>query len=757
MLPSPVLISRLLYLALCLLMPLTAPAHDMYGVPVTSGPNLLPDGNFTAADLATHWSWDNNQGGMKIAKAAGRDGGHSVELTSSSTSYRGKFSTKPFQVTVGRDIRVSVWVKTREHLGGTFAVLEGKAARENQDFHIAGGSSDWTRYEFRTTVVPKEGSDGQQLPMTLWFYVYGTGTVWLDSVEICEIQPDVAAQHQRDQTRASQLAAQIENWAPPKPARPAPGAGRAAVLQAAAQAVTDSSDWGLLATDGLLRVFRDKPFYGPVANAVQLEMVRHEYEGAQVLVFAYGGDLTGVDVGVEGLDGLQVQVLPVAYGDRSQAPPLRWYEGEDIGQSSVHWPDALLNNRSFSVQADTVQPVYLRVYAPADTRPGAYHGTLKVRSAKGNASMALQVRVHAATLPTALKLKAMTVSGPKDQASIDLALEQRLGIGDAFAAMTWNNPTFKPKGDSFDFSEVEKRLQYSIDRGLNAFIMASTPKSGRFGFPDQYSAEWKAKMSKVLREYGAWLEEKGWLSMAYYNNIDEPWDTRHEQVKDLYAMAKKANPDVNAFICLNKIGDVEALKNHSDTFDIYIQQHYQQQTPALMKQGKEVWWAICIWPDERPNVFIENPLIDGRIIGWMAFKYDVAGFEYWALASYDDDWEKRGKAPGDGSWITTPGGVLTTAWPYDRMRAGDGYLVYPGDGGQPLNSLRFEALRDGLEDHHLLVMLQEKLPSLGEQDRAEARKLLDGGDGLVTNAHLFSSDAERLLLARQRVLALLSR
>jgi hypothetical protein len=51
---------------------------------------------------------------------------------------------------------------------------------------------------------------------------------------------------------------------------------------------------------------------------------------------------------------------------------------------------------------------------------------------------------------------------------IDLALEQRMGLGTIYSAMTWTKPLFPAAGDSFDFSKVEPELRYAVDRGLNA-------------------------------------------------------------------------------------------------------------------------------------------------------------------------------------------------------------------------------------------------------------------------------------------------
>ena len=43
------------------------------------------------------------------------------------------------------------------------------------------------------------------------------------------------------------------------------------------------------------------------------------------------------------------------------------------------------------------------------------------------------------------------------------------------------------------------------------------------------------------------------------------------------------------------------------------------------------------------------------------------------------------------------------------LPAGDPWIVYPGKNG-PLDSIRFEAMRDGIVDHELLSQLAEKSP-----------------------------------------------
>jgi len=83
----------------------------------------------------------------------------------------------------------------------------------------------------------------------------------------------------------------------------------------------------------------------------------------------------------------------------------------------------------------------------------------------------------------------------------------------------------------------------------------------------------------------------------------------------------------------------------------------------------------------------------------MNFKYGVTGYLHWglnywhgdALSDLEPDW-------GGGSYLPP----------------GDSHIVYPGSRG-PLSSIRFEALRDGVEDYELLKMLQKKNPKLANE------------------------------------------
>jgi hypothetical protein len=221
-------------------------------------------------------------------------------------------------------------------------------------------------------------------------------------------------------------------------------------------------------------------------------------------------------------------------------------------------------------------------------------------------------------------------------------------------------------------------------------------------------------------------------------------------VKELFAMAKAANPEVKVFSCLNMIGSLNELQDHIDVADVYIQQSDQQQASAWQAKRKELWWALCMWPSERPNMFLDYPLIDARIAGWLCHRYKIDGFEYWNLTVWPKD------TINNGDWARCADGVLTTDWTFHRPQSpGDGCLLYPGENGQPINSLRLEALRDGLEDHEILFQLERRLPYLDYTMKKEAERILNDTD-LIANMFQYTQVPADLINARIQALKIIA-
>ena len=171
----------------------------------------------------------------------------------------------------------------------------------------------------------------------------------------------------------------------------------------------------------------------------------------------------------------------------------------------------------------------------------------------------------------------------------------------------------KYNSDKYDFSPVEKSLSYLIPRGMNAFIMGSAPNLKRQG-KNEYTEEFIAEFTAKLKPYGNFLREQGWIDKAYVYTYDEAPKRHWGEVRKIASAIKRAAPELRILQCLNQPDGVRALTGAVDVFDVYVSQYHRTGVQAMQQRGTEAWLAVCCYPMDHPNLFIEYPLIDARIL-----------------------------------------------------------------------------------------------------------------------------------------------
>ncbi len=112
-----------------------------------------------------------------------------------------------------------------------------------------------------------------------------------------------------------------------------------------------------------------------------------------------------------------------------------------------------------------------------------------------------------------------------------------------------------------------------------------------------------------------------------------------------------------------------------------------------------------------PTRMIDEYLITGRDVFWSKFDYRLTGDLFWNVNGYCN-WG-AGNVVGYGRISDLYGTSCR-----DGVTDGDGYLFYPGrpyGSEKPFPSLRLMAVRDGIDDHSYLSLLEEKSLALAEQ------------------------------------------
>jgi len=155
------------------------------------------------------------------------------------------------------------------------------------------------------------------------------------------------------------------------------------------------------------------------------------------------------------------------------------------------------------------------------------------------------------------------------------------------------------------------------------------------------------------------------------------------------------------------------------------------------KRGKEVWWYVAFSTRHPfPNYWIDYPALDCRVHFWMTWKHKLDGILYWSI-NYrsQDNWKTAMCYPGAN---------------------GDGHLTYPSADGGVVDSIRWEAIRDGAEDYEYFWMLSQAVKmaeARGPRGEllARARELLAIDDRVVRAYNDYNPDPAALVSERDEM------
>ncbi len=503
-------------------------------------------------------------------------------------------------------------------------------------------------------------------------------------------------------------------------------------------------------------------------SSYQIRMARGEYESFQMLVTAQGEDLHDVSVmaaplAIAGVvseePAIQVELSLVGYIKSLPDDRRPWGKAVKIGW----WPDPLLPSRPFDVKSGETQPVWVTLFAPPGTPPGTYIGRLSVKTSQHHIpEHKYQVQLFDVELPkkqTFRNAAFMPAGNLNTHYHVPGGLESleflqmykrwadfafRRHLGPAFdMLMGWNQtkmrgpleagslgptPEMISQGNhmeggscvtwpvrqtpmGYDFTKVRELIRLGNEYGLQQFCIAIFDRDQKW---EKQNPQLRSAMAELLRAYTAWLREQDLAQAAFVYNADEPGPEMWDTVKKNFGFIKQIDPSLKVWLCLNEIKGVQALAGFTDIWDVYVQQYEKSGIEARRKNGEQVIWAVCVYPHEHPNLFIEYPAMDARLLGWLSYIYRVSGFEYWGL----NQW---GTNAGRRDWAPFRKGLTRTDWLRTKWPLGDGWLMYPGPDGEPLSSIRFENLRDGFEDAELLRLLEDR--GMESEARSIARQV----------------------------------
>ncbi|MFJ9905584.1 glycoside hydrolase domain-containing protein [Streptomyces sp. NPDC101152] len=563
------------------------------------------------------------------------------------------------------------------------------------------------------------------------------------------------------------------------------------VKVADAMGTRDTITWvptGSFASSAEVRVPRypTSAIQGKDTRNLSLSAVRNEQVSAQ-LAIASGHDLHGVRASVGDLTGpggarisgagTQVRFVKYVPVQRSKTE-MDWSATIDQVSSPTEVSgdrnpdlvgDALQEAPSVDVPAYAAQPLWFTFHIPKTAAPGTYTGTVRVTADDGTkVTYPLSVEVANAAVPDAkdssffldvwAQPETMALNSgvepwsdrhwklieayDKDLAGhgqkvvnttiVDNPWHHQWSLGtrrsqtatpySSMVAWKWDGSRF-----SFGFSRWDRYVRTALKAGvgpdIGAFSMLAFQDGEHLTYTDTRTGKsvyenvdlggtrWREAWGTFLPAFVRHLRGKGWLDRTYLSFDERPVQSM-TVVRDF---VHEVAPEFDRRISVaGSAGTADLASDLSVSWD-GIDQMTAEKAEERRAEGKVTTFYVYGTP-AHPNTLSYSPAVEARMLPWIAAQRHLDGFLRWSYNSWTSD-------P-----FTQPVYIFTQ---------GDEYLVYPGGNG-PMSSIRWEQLKEGIEDFELIGELRKKEGGTADSDAlaqalSTATRNLDGRTKDVTD------------------------
>lgn len=387
------------------------------------------------------------------------------------------------------------------------------------------------------------------------------------------------------------------------------------------------------------------------------------------------------------------------------------------------------------LESGVTQPIWISVRVPYGIPAGKYTGNLQltIRLSEGNIliqNVSIELTVWNIDLPSQkdAKFPAIFSFNPgslddiygKEEAEemkwkyYDLYLDQRMGGNNLYTGVPANITVASYLADkgvrwlslmdiygvasSGDTDIADIQPQLNISGGSDFKVEGNC-----LIFTDELVQKAIDLLTPVVEEY----EKRNLLDSMFVYGFDEAPQTCESSVRKIYTALKQKWPKLRTVAVLNWLPSLDL------PLDVWVLQYETFNEANALKwtaTGKEQWWYHCIEPSgvSYLNTFIERPLMEARLLFWLAASYQVGGWLYYSdfmWKRYPTSNKPMNKISDTARTDFDPANYI---WlPNTAIFAnGDGNFVYPGVNG-PIQTARLRNLRDGFEDIELFRMVDK--------------------------------------------------
>ncbi|MDO4284490.1 MAG: DUF4091 domain-containing protein [Eubacteriales bacterium] len=265
----------------------------------------------------------------------------------------------------------------------------------------------------------------------------------------------------------------------------------------------------------------------------------------------------------------------------------------------------------------------------------------------------------------------------------------------------------------FDFERLIRWIRLCLDCGIEYFeishlftqwgaecapkivacVNGAESESRIFGWDTPaVGGEYTGFLEAFLPELLKVLEAEGVRQRSFFHISDEPSAAQQES----YRVARESVAGLlQGQVIMDALSDVEFYEKGYVTLPVCASDHIHE---FLNRGVRNVWSYYCTgqW-NEVSNRFIAMPSARNRIYGLQLFKYGIEGCLHWGFNFYNT---AHSRYPVNPFADTTGGGAFP---------GGDPFLVYPGEGGAPLGSIRLMVFEEAMSDLRAMNMLAERI------------------------------------------------
>jgi len=414
------------------------------------------------------------------------------------------------------------------------------------------------------------------------------------------------------------------------------------------------------------------------------------------------------------------------------------------------------------------RPIWVDLSIPPGTPGGTYTGTITITQ-HGNRleTLVVQVEVYNFSLPDQTHLITyMDVSKgrlarfyhkPASSPEIELLTQTYFDFLYEHRMETWQNDPLVPevfvKGENVELKFNDARYDAYLNKLKTKRVILEVNPHNLVGqiAAEPFSAAFNEKVTAYLKAVESYFKKNGWVDRLVFNSpIDEPNSKKdYEDTRRWAGLVHQAVPGVRFLATESPVPDNPdwgTLRGYVNNFSVHgnslndpkVKQAISEEQA---KGGEVTWYISCDQVYPQPNYFIDAPALDPVMVPWITARYQMNGILYWATNFWDET---------PNPWLDAVTYISGFDCSNGYVLNGEGSLIYPGDftkkyTGQPnvngpVSSIRFELLREGIEDYEYLWMLKD----LGDKEFAEAQI-----HNRVIDVSTFSRNLEELYLSRK--------